>query len=418
MYLSHLEQLGLTDRSLVQLRELPHVLRAEARELGDALDSLRELAEIAGLQFEGSSRDVRHVRDAVSIAKEAPTDLLPYRRRAFETPTVAAELAQAKKQASDLRQLRLTLAQALYLDQELDSRVLEQAIRALREGDGILRWLNGAWRKARKLHRSMSISKEKKLAKERAEDLSGFARLLAEEKAFTESPDCAAAFGQLFRGPATEWVDIERLATWYYTSQQILLETDLPAPTLDLTTIPTTRLSQLKTRAHQLDIKLETLDRIRARIVRSLSERPLIDPTTRRQRSWKDVVSVLEGIAGTVEEAVHALGHLAYLECTPQQVSEAVHACLQHPTAVEKVRAFELAKQLLGAYFAELDTDLPLVGLAYSWGRSVAESTVPDEVEGLAASEYRPAWNLCRHTLARNANCSSLGDDPVLCERG
>lgn len=303
VHLNNLEQLGLTDRRLVQLRELPHTLRAEARELGEVLDGLQEVVEIAGFQFEGSLRDLRHVRDAVNIARIAPTDLLAYRSRSFETPGIAAQLAQAKKQAFDLRQLRTRLAESLYLDQEPDRRTLQQAISALREGDGILQWFNGAWRKARKLHLSVSISKERKSAKERAEDVSEFARLLAGEKAFDESAEYAAAFGQLFSGVATEWAKIEQLATWYHVSQQILMETDVPAPSLDLTAIPAARLGQLKARAQLLETKLESLDRSRAGIVRSLGERPLVDPTTRRQKNWKVVVKILRTLSKTQSTA-------------------------------------------------------------------------------------------------------------------
>lgn len=74
---------------------------------------------------------------------------------------------------------------------------------------------------------------------------------------------------------------------------------------------------------------------------------------------------------------------MAHLECTPLEVWEAVQACSAHPKALENVRGFEVAQQVLGGYFAGLDTDLQLAGLAYSWGRGIAESNVPEQVKTL-----------------------------------
>lgn len=397
LHVQRLEDIGLAQRRLAEIRELPHALRTVAGQVRRTCDVLREMAEIAGLPWEGTARDVAHLRDVMTIARNAPMDLLAFRRRSFETPGVRAQLAKARKQALELGHVRARLNESFYIDPRPNHEEMHRAIQALRQGDGLLRWISGKWRRARILHIALSRVRVRRPAQERAEDLLQLASLFEAETAFNANPEYSSLFGELFSGLTTDWARLDQLATWFHMSQQVLIESQVPAPSLDLTATPAPRLGQLKARHHVFEARTNELEDVRKTIAGKLGESILLsDAATRQHKSWTILIGELGDIATAIEEAVQALSSMAHPECTPSEAIRAIQACLAHPKALEEVRQYELGQRLLGEYFAGLDTNLQLAGSAYSWGRRVMESTLPETVKDLLVRGPDPVRTYAR----------------------
>lgn len=242
----------LADKPLSEIIRLKSLVEREVAACSDALLRCRLVAERVGITFEYTARGVAEVAALAKVAVAAPQDLLEYRRATFGHPRTGELINKTRAALASEREARDYLAPLFYHDSLPTIPEMRSAVAALRQKDGFFASFDREWRRARKLHRGLSKEKRKVSARKRADELARLISWIEAREAFLSDHELKECFGGLFCGLETDPDRIGSLQEWYLTARAALVECPGLTNRVDLTGIPSERLSELSAEANAI----------------------------------------------------------------------------------------------------------------------------------------------------------------------
>jgi len=122
-----------------------------------------------------TERSIAELDAVAKVCSSAPADLLEYRRLTFGHARTADLIGEAKSALAAEHIGRQRFDGLFYLDALPPVSDIKSSVAALRRKDGFFAFFDAEWRKARRLHASISREKRKLTAKQRAEELAALA---------------------------------------------------------------------------------------------------------------------------------------------------------------------------------------------------------------------------------------------------
>ena len=239
----------LADKPISELCKIKVLLDSETNTYAEALDRCRSSAERMGVSFDSTERSVAELAAMANVCISAPSALLEYRRPNFGRARTAELIEQARSALLAERTGRERFEGIFYLDAPVPAADIKSSVATLRSKDGFFAFFDSKWRKARRMHSSLSKVKRKMTARERAEELAALAAWIEARDAFVSNAEMRDCFGGLFRGLDTDLGKIEVLNTWYLSSRATLAGCPGLVERFDLTAVTTERIAELSAKA-------------------------------------------------------------------------------------------------------------------------------------------------------------------------
>ena len=257
---------SMADKSVAEIGRMKSRLASEVSACTDALNRCRQVAERIGIAFDSTEGSVLEIVTLARIAKAVPEDLLEYRRVTFGRARTAELITKVRSSLAAERADRASLDAIFYLDNLPTPAEVKSAVAVLRRKDGFFAFFDGEWRKARRLHASLSKEKRKVSSRRRAQELTALDAWIETRESFVSDPELKECFGGLFRGLETNLDKIVRLDVWYSASRKALLECPGLIDKLDLTAIPSKTISELAAKADAIRTDAQKLAGVEASI--------------------------------------------------------------------------------------------------------------------------------------------------------
>lgn len=370
------EAFGLQGLTLEEAVSRAGAWRESCGRLAATIRICQAIADAAGQPFDGKVRDVFVLGSVVDIAASAPRELLSYRAEPLAGDEALLLTEQLKREHGWLAAERRELDGVLYLDTPVSGEALMESVRTLRQGDAWYRVFQADWRKAVKLHRSLSRGPKKRAAAERCAELERLARYLRERERFASHSRFRSVFGPLFEAEKTNTARIERLVRWLVSSRAQLARLHIPARLLDIVTVSEAVLAHIAAYRNEADHASDTI----RRIVKEIG----VDVLP-RERGVSEVDDVqLSQLGSALEERARALAACAQAiggAARPGSTLEAIKAALDQRTIAEdrlnRVANDEQVAALLGPYFRGAESDLGPVVLAREYVRHLTDAGIP-----------------------------------------
>ena len=242
----------LAEIPIAELDKRHEELHAIHDRISRVLDETRGYSQRLLLHFDGTKKGVCQLAALGQIASRAPSELLDYRHSPLAHPRTSELLAMAEEAHASEKNQRECLARQFHLDSLPSVDELRSAIRAFRRGDSFLNFFNGKWRAAEKLFRGICRTKTKYKAEGYEASVSSIVRWMEHRASFIGNEEFKNTFGPLFRGLDTNFSEIRRLHSWYIESHNEILKYPGFIERVDLTTLDSSRISQLAALAPRL----------------------------------------------------------------------------------------------------------------------------------------------------------------------
>lgn len=249
----------LADKPIAEIDRLKSLLHAETAACSDALARCRSAVENLGIAFDSTERSVSEVAALVKVAAAAPEDLLEYRRATFGYARTAELVGKARSALAAEREGKASHDRRFYLDALPAVAEMKSSVAALRRKEGFFAIFDGEWRKARRLHAGLSKEKRKVSGRQRADELAGLVSWIEARESFVSDAELKACFGGLFRGLETDPEKIARLNDWYLSGRAALVECHGLTDKVDLSAIPSERISELAAKSDAVHADVERL---------------------------------------------------------------------------------------------------------------------------------------------------------------
>ncbi len=294
----------LADRTIAEIERLNGSLETETSACAEALARCRTVIERFGLPFDLTERAVEEASLLAAVALQAPADLLEYRQPGFGHVRTTELIAKIESFLVSEQKMRADLDQIFYLDALPEISDIKSSVVALRQKDGLFAFFDGKWRRARHLHAGLCKEKRKLSARQRMEELACLISWIESHDAFITDPEFKECFGSLFRGLATDIEKIIRLNDWYLSARAAFVKCPGLSDKVDLSSIPSERISELAAKADTVCADIERLVGIDAAI-RGVLGANIAGFRDARVRSWEEGLECLRrAIKGLEAEAV------------------------------------------------------------------------------------------------------------------
>ncbi len=294
-----LAEFPLAERSIAELFKLKSLLDDEITRCVESLDRCRLSAECMGVSFDSSEYSITELTTIAKVCSSAPIDLLEYRRPTFGQARAAELIGEIKSALAAERDGMEKFDSIFYLDALPQVANIKSSVAVLRHKDGFFALFDGEWRKARKLHASMSKEKRKLTARQRAEELAAIASWIEAKDAFISNADLGEFFGGLFRGLETDPARIEILNNWYVMSRSTMAECPGLAERFDLTTVSAEKVAELSAKAMVISDDLSWLAGTEARVIELLGF-GVVGFRKAKSEGWNVALDVLRRVVNNV----------------------------------------------------------------------------------------------------------------------
>ena len=290
-------------RAIAAMAERVQALKLQVVE---ALNRSLAIGTLLGLQFEGPASPEQELAALASMSRSAPLDLLRYRSGSLADRSTGQIINTIKAAIERDTTVRVELENTFHLDAVPSATELKQALSAFRRGRGFLAILNGEWRQAMRLYRSIAKERRKRNDVELAEAFSLLLGWIDHQNNLEGDKALAEALPGLFRGVRTEIAKVEQLHGWLIESYALLGSADLHHR-VDLVSLDTTTIETLAFRAEAMDSDLVVLRDCEAALHDILGYCPSGFSAARRS-GWQDVIAFLERVRETLTLTVKLLG--------------------------------------------------------------------------------------------------------------
>lgn len=402
---------GLDRCDCSQLRQRLQQGRTADKLLSAAEESFVALASHLGCQIPFEARSAESLLNCLVAVEKAPLDVLYLRMPSLESESAGPIIHTAAAKARKLHE------QQRRLDDSFDLSMLTEAADVARlradatavETAGLWqRWFGRQYRVARRTYRTLARTASKVPRQTIARDLRALADHLQARTRFDSDAGYRELLGAQFKGVETKWTEILRVAEWYQEVFTLLPETETDALTL--------RDLLLKSRSERLkaiNASLPAYQDRRGAIDKLRSAIPDIGELVSGDSAARPIAQLHEQLKEAnafLEEAIAAVSRADLRPDLPiSSVGQLLQAADDHRASLAYVESQDGVRQVLGASFRGIESDLGPAKAAVRFAESVANSTIP-----AAVSE----WLLCEEYLSRLAQlrqwltqATDLGED-------
>jgi transcription elongation GreA/GreB family factor len=356
----------LSAKPTTEIGRLKSLLETEITAWSDALARCRMGIEPLGIAFDSTENAVAEAAALAKIAATAPEDLLDYRRPTFGHPRVAEFIDKTRSALAAEREAKASLEPFFYLDALPGAAEIKSAVAALRQNTGPFALFDGGWRKARSLHAGISKEKRRVSASQRAVELARLASWIEARELFTSDNELKECFGALFRGLETDPDKIARLNDWYLSSRATLFECRGLADKVDLTAIPSNRISELGAFAASVKTAAENLAGVDT-TVREIIGADLDGFREAKASNWEGGLAVLRQVVDRLASTIAFFGERADANLSPKDALRLMEARAELDGAAPDLAALMQGEQTLReAGGEELGGLAELVGARWS----------------------------------------------------
>jgi len=350
-------------------------LQSQVEVMERSLNMIEHVATETGQPFDGSVDCITELLALASIVAAAPSHLMPYRRKTFESPHLMAVIRCAKTDHAKEMHGRTELGRDYYLDALPELDELKWAARVFRQGDSVFNIFKSDWRKAKKLMAAMSQNKTKRPADEWSRECMRVVEWVEHRNGFVNNAEYREWFGELFEGENTDFEKIEGLSSWYQASLTTLIAAGTLAERIDLTAIDLRKLGQLASRATVLNEAAKT---IQESLDWAQSSLPITFPAP-EQSGWRTTIGAMKACVQAMEQVIGFFKPMAQGRLAPNRVAELLQAkrdLANHPLA-HLLHLQEVNGEI---------TDIEAANATWRWGAAIAEVRLPAFVKAALLS--------------------------------
>ncbi len=365
------------------LGRLAKELQSAAADANAALRRLKDTANVVGLHFDNQESDVQAVQAVLKLATTAPLELLNYRHQGLELTHAPSKLRASKQALEQILTLESQADSVLYLDTAPSTAEIGEAIKTFREGDAWYRILQSRWRKARRLHQSLSKNKKGVPGSQRLKELELLHRLNTARVDFHSDQVLRTVCGSHFDGEKTPLNDLLTLASWLEEANVTLEGANLGKVSVDPLTVKRATLEGLKAKESLVSDAADVLERLSETIRRSLPE----ELSSTCASSWTTRMEAADNSSKVAQEAAVFIGNHFRTGVNIRQGWAALLASREAPKLTNELESLESARKLLGKKFLGRHTDLEPIFGAHTYGSLVKKAGLPKSVEDVLISE-------------------------------
>lgn len=378
---------GLEERPWSSLTQTAAKLADAARLAEDALRTLRQAAESAGLPLIDQVSEIAALRAVRDVVMYAPMDALGYRHAGLDLPIAVRKLKEGAVKAASFREAQARADRLMYLDAIPSEAELSEAIRTLREGDAWYRVFQGRFRKAKRLHKVISRNKASKSGSECLKDLELLAQLSSIRNELQSDQAIKDVAGVWFEAEKTPFNELLCAAEWLATARTALDGAGVRSDVFDPLTAKRLVIEALRPESTSIDASLSTLSNshtlardylagAQPRVLKSIDS----PSWTLRIEAWQH--------AAKVAVSSH---DFAKVNLRPgvslKQGLVAMQASHEVPKMESQLRENKVLQALVGARFNGAQTDLNPLFAAHTYGSLVKKAGVPKAVENVLISD-------------------------------
>lgn len=379
--------LGFHDISWTNLSPAAQRLSEAAKQAEDALRRLRQAAESAGLPFTDQVTELTHLKVASEVSSDAPMDLLNYRHAGLDLPIAVNKLTEGLRKSELIQDIKAKADALFYMDAVPSDSEITEAIRTLREGDAWYRIFQGRWRKARKLHKTLSRNKAKKSGAECLNDLELLVQLQTIRNELQSDHVLKEVSGGWFDAEKTPFDALLQVANWLSRARVGLEASGVGVEVFDPLTAKRSVLEALRTESVEIGQRISTLSRLHAGCAEVLKGSVPLVLKSGDSPAWNLRVQTWADAARTALAGYEfAKSHLRPGTSLTQGLA-AFQASLEVPTLEAELHANETAKALVGPRFCGAETDLEPLLAAHTYGSLIKKIGLPKPIENVLISE-------------------------------
>lgn len=320
-----LSTFALANKPTDEIAALKVRLNSHLLASSQALARCAEIAARLGVPFDSTVKSVAEVAALARIAASAPMDLLEYRRSSFGHSVMAELIDRVRSTLFAEKIGRESFGAIFYLDALPPVAEIKSAMATLRSKDGFFALFDGDWRRAKKLHASLSKEKRKLPARACSDELAELAAWIEAREAFLADSEMKEAFGGLFKGLETDPEKIARLYAWYQSSKSVLASCPGLSERIDLTTIPTDRLAELSAKSQACATDAELLEGLEA-TVRNIFGAEIAGFRNALTKGYGSAVEMLGQASASIETVVRFFSARAAASLSPKDVLRLMEA--------------------------------------------------------------------------------------------
>lgn len=386
-FLDDARTFGLED--VVWPNLLPTSLRLSeaAKQAEVALRRLRRAAERAGLPFTDQVNEIAVLQLASEVSADAPMDSLNYRHAGLELPIAVNRLKEGLRKSQLYRDASGRAEARMYMDVVPSNSELSEAIRAFREGDAWYRVFQGRWRRAKRLHKTLSRDKTTRSGADCLKDLELLVQLQTIRHEIQSDHGLKEVLGVWFEGEKTPFDQVLQVANWLDRARVRLYAAGVRAEVFDPLTAKRSVLEALRAEAVEIGQCIASLSGLHGEageILKSALPRVLKSADS---PAWS---LRIETWAHAADAAL--AGHdFAKANMRPgtslKEGLAAFLAILEVPKLKDELAANETAKALVGSRFSGSETDLKPLFDAHTYGSLVKKAGLPKAVEKVLISD-------------------------------
>jgi transcription elongation GreA/GreB family factor len=354
----------------------------------DALRRLRQAAESAGLPLTDQVTDLNVLKLASEVAEEAPLEVLNYRHAGLDSPIAVKKLTEGLRKSEQIRDIKAKADALMYMDAVPSDSEIAEAIRTFREGDAWYRIFQGRWRKAKRLHQTLSRNKAKRTGADSLKDLELLVQLQTFRNEFQSDHGLKEVSGAWFEAEKTPFNELLRVAAWLSKARARIEAAGVRPEAFDPLTVKRSILEALRKESAEIGQRMDVLSQLHAECAEVLKDALPRVLKSVDSPAWNLRVETW-GFAASTALAGHefAKAHLRSGTSLNQGLA-AFQASLESPRLEEDLQASEAAKALVGARFCGSGTDLSPLFAAHTYGSLIKKAGLPKAIESVLISEH------------------------------
>lgn len=300
--LTELVSTGFGDWTSERFANVGRDLREDLNAASLALDGISALCTRIGIPVDISFAGLQSLETMLSIAVDAPRDLLAHRGTGFEHPEFAETAIRAEEKHDAVIQLAASVNATFYIDTLPDQDDMRASIRVFRRGDSFLNFFKSDWRHAKRMFVGCTKRTKRLSAEFMSENLSLALRWKQSIDEYSNDQQFQTTLGSLFGGLETDYSKLRRLHSWYRKSALALLEGEVTAQ-LNLTTVLEQHLALLAVQAPRIRGWSKTLQELPSKV----ATMPGVDPALGQVRRIDELLEPLASYAQQAEISANLL---------------------------------------------------------------------------------------------------------------
>jgi very-short-patch-repair endonuclease len=400
-----------------QIRDLLEVRRAAEMALSEAENCFVTLQVFLGCQADFDELGVESILNCLRLVESAPLEVLHLRATSLETDNASQVVRDAAEEARGLRARHEELSRSFDLSFVIETASPSQLAghATILEEAGILQvWFGRAYGQARRTHRRIVLTSAKAARDAMARDLRTLADYCRCRSLFERNTLYREILGPHFVGVDSKWDELRSLASWYEEVLTLLPEHN-PRTAAARDVVLKSRTERLKA----LKVSLDSHARDRAGLERLKSAIPQVAEAlslnSLASHPIRELLQQVRPANAQLAETVKALGTAGLRDETPAcSIPDLLAAAGRYRTSLARVSTNDGARELLGAQFKGIETDVGAVRGSVAFAESLEQGNLPRKAaEWVLCEDYAARLGQLRSWLAQTATCGER-----LLERG